>query len=136
MRLRPAFTLIEILVSVLILSGSVVYVLKVHSQNHEHITYITERNKHALEDSLFLSNNILQYHKHTKSAYDMLRDHLKIDDTKSRKILKKIEKEIYIPHPTNLLSDQTAAGPAASINEIKLKGDFSSTYYRFDFQSF
>jgi len=49
---QPAFTLIEVLVSVLILSGTIVYALKIHSQNHEQIVYISERSKLSLQDSL------------------------------------------------------------------------------------
>lgn len=133
--LRPAFTLIEILVSVMILSGAIVYVLKVHSQNHEQITYIVERNKHALEDSLFLTDKILRYHKSEKSAYDLLQDELKVDKFESRKILKEMKREIYIPQPINLLPDEETEGPAAIIREIKIKGVYSSSYFRFELQS-
>jgi prepilin-type N-terminal cleavage/methylation domain-containing protein len=133
--LRPAFTLIEILVSVMILSGAIVYVLKVHSQNHEQIAYIVERNKHALEDSLFLTDKILRYHKSEKSAYDLLQDELKVDKFESRKILKEMKREIYIPQPINLLPDEETEGPAAIIREIKIKGVYSSSYFRFELQS-
>jgi len=127
--LRPAFTLIEILVSVLILSGSIVFVLKIYSQNHEQIVYITERNKHALEDSLFLSQRTLQYHKEEKSAYDLLRPNIKIDKYESRQILEKITRHIYIPEQTLLLSEEDGDEPKATMDEIKLKGEFSSSYF-------
>jgi len=133
--LRPAFTLIEILVSVMILSGAIVYVLKVHSQNHEQITYITERNKHALEDSLFLTDSALRYHKSEKSAYDLLETDMKVDKFKSRKILKALKRDIYLPQPINLLPEEEAQGPAAIINEIKIKGNYSSSYFRFELRS-
>jgi len=61
--LRHAFTIIEILISVIIISISIVYVLKVHSQNHAQIVYISERNKLSLQDSLFLANDVTRYHK-------------------------------------------------------------------------
>jgi prepilin-type N-terminal cleavage/methylation domain-containing protein len=133
--LRQAFTLIEILVSVMILSGAIVYVLKVHSQNHEQITYIVERNKHALEDSLFLTDKVFRYHKSEKSAYDLLQDDTKVDKFESRKILKEMKREIFIPEPINLFPEEEGQGPAATFREIKIKGLYSSSYFRFEIQS-
>jgi len=119
----------------MILSGAIIYVLKVHSQNHEQIAYIVERNKHALEDSLFLTDKVIQYHKSEKSAYDLLQDDLKVNDFKSRKILKEMKRKIFIPQPINLLPEEEAEGPAAIIREIKIKGVYSSAYFRFELQS-
>ncbi|MCF6205628.1 MAG: prepilin-type N-terminal cleavage/methylation domain-containing protein [Sulfurovum sp.] len=133
--LRPAFTLIEILVSVLILSGAIVYVLKIHSQNHEQITYISERNKHALEDTLFLGKEVLRYHKSEKSAYDLLQNEIKVDDFKSRRILKALKRHIYIPEPIDLSPEEETQGPAAIVNEIKIKADYPATYFRFELRS-
>ena len=89
--LRPAFTIIEILVSVLILSVSIMYILQIHSSNHEQIVYISERNKHALEDSLYLGSDVLKYHKESKSAYDLIEKEFKVKEFKSREILKKTD---------------------------------------------
>ncbi len=134
---RPAFTLIEILVSVLILSGAIVYVLKVHSQNHEQIVYVTERNRHALEDSLFLGKEVLRYHKSEKNAYDLLQNSgLKVDKFESRKILKALKRQITIPEPITLLPDEEAQGPAATVDQILIKDTYSSRYYRFKIQTF
>ena len=94
---RPAFTLIEILVSVLILSGSIVYALQIHSQNHEQILYISERSKLSLQDSLFLAEEVRAYHKDKKESYDIVSRYFKIDDLKSREILKNISREYTIP---------------------------------------
>jgi len=135
--LRPAFTLIEILISVLILSTSIVYILKIYGQNHEQIVYITQRNAHALEDSLFLGKDVLRYHKEEKSAYDLIEREIKVDNFESRKILKNIKRTIFIPEPITLSPEEEGdETPAAVINEIKLKGDYASTYFRFDLQSF
>jgi hypothetical protein len=78
----------------------------------------------------------MHYHKSEKSAYDILRDDIKIDAFESRKILKEIKNYIYIPQPINIVPNAEMEGPAATINKIKLKGNFSSTYYRYSFQSF
>ena len=133
--LRPAFTIIEILVSVIIISVSIVYVLKLHSQNREQIVYITERNKLSLQDSLFLADNALRYHKEKKDAYEVLRPYFKIDDFKSREILKKAQREYFIPETVNLTPEEDF-GPAATVEEIKLKDRYSSAYFRFKINTF
>jgi len=138
--LRPAFTLIEILISVLILSGSIVYALQIHSQNHDLIVYISERGKLSLQDSLFLSDDASRYHKDKKEAYDVISRYFKVDDFKSRKILKNISREYYIPEPINLSADEESADkesvPNAVIEEIKIKDKFSSSYFHFKINSF
>jgi len=48
--IRPAFTIIEILVSIVIISFSILFVLRIHSDNRDHIIYLSERNKHALQE--------------------------------------------------------------------------------------
>jgi len=132
---RPAFTLIEILISVLILSGTIVYALKIHSQNHEQIVYISERNKLSLQDSLFVAEDTLRYHKDTKTAYDIIEKHFKVDDLKSREILKKISREYFIPETIQLMAEGEIT-PSAVIDEIKIKDKFSSFYFHFKINSF
>ncbi|HFS82637.1 MAG TPA: hypothetical protein ENK71_01580, partial [Epsilonproteobacteria bacterium] len=78
--MRPAFSIIEVLVSVVILSTSIIYILKIHDNQREEILYLTERNKRTLEDSLFLSNDTLNYHKEEKNAYELLRKSFKIKE--------------------------------------------------------
>jgi len=130
--LRPAFTIIEILVSVLIISVSIIYVLKIHSSNREQIIYISERNKRALSDSLFLSREVLRHHKEKRSAYDLLeRERFKIKELKSREILKKEEREIFIPEEIVIVPPPDVPGPSAVVNEVKLKGEHSSNYWHF-----
>jgi len=131
----PAFTLIEVLISVLILSGTIVYVLKIHSQSHEQIVYISERSKLSLQDSLFVTDDTLKYHKDTKTAYDVVEKYFKIDDLKSREILKKISRDYFIPEPIQLIADENEV-PAAVVDEIKIKDKFSSSYFHFKINSF
>ncbi len=132
---RSAFTLIEVLVSVLILSGTIVYALKIHSQNEEQIIYISERSKLSLQDSLFVSNDSIKYHKDTKTAYDVLRKYFKVEDQKSREVLKNISREYFIPEPIKIITDEAEA-PAAVVDEIKIKDKFSSSYFHFKINSF
>ena len=132
---HSAFTLIEVLISVLILSGTIVYALKIHSQNHEQIVYISERGKLSLQDSLFVGDDALKYHKDTKTAYDVVERYFKVDDLKSREVLKKISREYFIPEPIQLIADENEA-PAAVVDEIKIKDQFSSSYFHFKINAF
>ncbi len=134
--LRPAFTIIEILISVIILSLAIVPVLKVHTDNHEQIVYISERNKRALQDSLYLNSTILQQHKDTKTAYEILAGSFKINELKSREILKKNSREIYIPEEIKITPLPEQGGPTAIVNEVMIKDKHSSSYYHFKLDAF
>jgi len=134
--LRPAFTIIEILVSVIIISFSIIYVLKIHTSNHEQIVYISERNKRALEDSLYLTRNILKHHQDTKTADDILAKFFRIKELESRDILKKNKRSIYIPEEIRIVPPPDTRGPRALVNEVKLKGKHSSVYWHFKITSF
>lgn len=134
--LRPAFTIIEILISVIILSFAIIFVLQVHTDNQEQIVYISERNKHSLQDSLYLSPNILRHHKDRKSAYDVTRDFFDIRESESREILKQNERDIFIPEEIIILPPPNIPGPTATVNEILLKGQHSAIYHRFKINSF
>ena len=134
--LRSAFTLIELLISVVIISFAVIYVLKLYTTNKKQIIYISERNKRSLEDSLYLTKNILKHHKDTKSADDILSKYFKIKESDSRDILKKNERSIYIPEEIRIVPPPDRPGPTAVVNEVKLKGKHSSIYWHFKITSF
>lgn len=133
--LRSAFTIIEILISVIIISVSIIFVLKLHSQNHEQIVYISERNKLSLQDSLFLTDDVIRYHKDRKEAYELLEKHFKIKESKSRELLKKNARDFFIPEPINILPVD-GYGPTAIVDEIMLKDKHSSIYYHFKISNF
>ena len=132
---KAAFTLIEVLISVLIISGSIVYALQIHSQNHEQIIYISERAKLSLQDSLFVADDARRYHKDTKSAYDVIERYFRIEDLKSREILKKIERTYNIPEVISLSAEESGT-PSAEVNEIKIKDKYSSSYFHFTINAF
>ncbi len=134
--LRPAFTIIEILISVIIISFAIIFVLKIHSDNHEQIVYITERNKRSLQDSLFLNHEILDHHKDNKSAYDILEKEFTIKELESREMLKKITRDIFIPEEIKIEPPKDMPGPTAIINEVLLKDKHSGIYYHFTIESF
>lgn len=134
--LRPGFTIIEILISVIILSLAIIPVLKVHTDNHEQIVYISERNKRALEDSLYLSSTILRHHHDNKNAYEVLERFFTIKELKSREILKRNSRNIFIPEEINIMPSGEQGGPSAVVHEIMLKDKHSSHYYLFSLGSF
>jgi len=134
--LRPAFSILEILISVIIISYSIVFILKINSSNHEQIVYLSERNKRSLEDSLYLTKNILKYHKETKSAYELLQREFDIKKDESREILKKNERSIFIPKAITIVPPPDTIGASAIVNEVKLKGIHSSIYWHFKITSF
>ncbi len=133
---RDAFTIIEVLISVIILSISILLVVKIHSDNHEQIIYISERNKLSLQDSLFTSPDILSYHMDNRSVYDIIGKSIKIKETESREILKDITREIYLPDMIEILPAQDQQGPTAIVNPVMIKDKYSSIYYHFKIQSF
>ncbi len=133
--LRQAFTLIEVLVSVLIISGSIVYALQIHSQNHAQILYISERGKTALQDSLFLTEDASRHHKDEKDAYSMIERYFRVDDLESRRVLKNISRTYNIPEPIRLNADEEGM-PTATIEEVQMKDKFSSSYFHFNISGF
>jgi len=134
--LRPAFTIIELLISVVIISFAILYVLQLYTTNKKQIVYISERNKRSLEDSLYLTRNILKHHKDTKSADDILTKYFKIKELDSREILKKNERSIYIPEEIRIVPPPDRPGPTATVNEVKLKGKHPSIYWHFKITRF
>ncbi len=135
-QLRPAFTIIEILISVIILSLAIIPVLKVHTSNHEQIVYLSERNKRSLEDSLYLDSSILKYHRDNKTAYDILEKFFKVKEQESREILKKSSRDIFIPEEIEIIPLEEQGGPTAMVDKIMLKDKHSSIYYQFKLESF
>ena len=134
--LRSAFTLIELLISVVIISFAIIYVLKLYTTNAKQIVYISERNKRSLEDSLYLTRNILKHNKDKKSADDILSKYFRIKEFDSRDILKKNERSITIPEEIRIVPPPDTPGPTAVVNEVQLKGKHSSIYWHFKITSF
>ena len=78
----------------------------------------------------------MKHHKDNKTAYEVLENFFKIKEFKSREILKKSSRDIFIPEEIKLLPPQERPGPTAIINEIMLKDKHSSIYYHFKLESF
>ncbi len=121
---RSAFTIIEVLVSVVLISIVVLAIIKIQQKNRSMALYISDRDKVELSNTLFMGDEIEKYHKDKKDAYTLLSQRFKISDLESRTILKKIKRDIYISDPI-VLSDDTLP---VEINELLLKGDYSSRF--------
>ena len=133
--MRPAFTLIEILISVVILATSIVYVMKIYDQKHTQTAYIMQRNSAALSDSLFLTNDVQRYSKEEKNAYDLLHGTFRNLSAKTAKLLKHTKRNIYVGAPEKLIGNDEESGdssnPNVEVRKIILKDTFNATYHRF-----
>ena len=65
----------------------------------------------------------------------IIEKYFKVDDLKSREILKKISREYFIPETIQLMAEGEIT-PSAVVNEIKIKDKFSSFYFHFKINSF
>lgn len=131
---KKAFTLIEVIVSVIIVSIVVMGAMQLQEQNSDMVTYLLKRGNSELDNSLFLSKEVVKYSKDKKSAYDLLIDKFSIKDFESRDILKKIEKKIDTTEPKPIPVGETEDNPAIFTfysSEILLNGKYPSRYYIF-----
>jgi len=127
-----AFTLIEVLVSVIIVSIVVVGALKLQGQNSDMASYLLKRGNSELDNALFLTDRVQRYDQSKKNAYDILADEFQIKDDESRQLLKKIEKKINITEATPILVGTEDTGVLTFYsNEILLKGTYPARYYTF-----
>jgi len=97
---------------VILISGVILGILKLLEESRSQAVYISQRNLVALQDSLYLTPNSLKYHKENKDAYTILDPYFKIDNFNSKKILKEITRDIFIPEPLTIsLFDDGEEGP-------------------------
>jgi prepilin-type N-terminal cleavage/methylation domain-containing protein len=131
---KKAFTLIEVIMSVVIVAIVVMGAMQVQEQNSDMATYLLKRGNSELDNALFLTEKVHRYSKDKKNAYDMIIDEFSIKDFDSRDILKKIEKKINIteaePIPVGATEDEPALFTFYS-SEILLNGNYPARYYTF-----
>ena len=131
---KKAFTLIEVIMSVMIVSVVVMGAMQLQEQNSDMATYLLKRGSSELDNALFLTKKVQRYTNDKKNAYDLLVDEFSIKDFESRDILKKIEKKINItealPMPISAGEDEAPIFVFYS-NEILLNGDYPARYYTF-----
>ncbi len=130
---KQAFTLIEVIISVIIVSIVVMGAMQLQEKNSDMASYLLKRGDSELDNSLFLTKKVQRYSNDKKSSYDLLVDEFSIKDFDSRDILKKIEKKINItealPIPVGVDGDTPQF--VFYSNEILLNGDYPARYYTF-----
>jgi prepilin-type N-terminal cleavage/methylation domain-containing protein len=132
--MKKAFTLIEVIMSVIIVSIVVMGAMELQNKNREMAIYIAQRGNSELDNSLFLTKNIYKYNKDEKDAYELLRDEFNIKDDNSREILKTITKKINITEDKDIpISIEEGGEPIFTFytNEVLLKGKYPARYYNF-----
>jgi len=123
--LKKGFTIIEIIVSVLIIAIVTLTLAKINRQNSVMVDYVTTRLQNELSNTLFLHPNVMKYDKSKKDAYTILHG-MKIKSDKAKAYLKKLERKIFVD---NDVPTQKMIVPI-HLNAIMLKSEFSTRYYR------
>lgn len=123
--MKKAFTIIEIIVSVVIIAIVTLTLAKINKQNAVMVDYVTTRLQNELSNTLFLTDEAFKYDKSQKDAYTLLRG-LKIRNEEARAYLKKLKRKIYIAQD---LPIENMVIPI-HLNAIMLKSQFSTRYYR------
>ena len=127
---QQAFTIIEVLVSVVLISIVALGAVKLQQESRAMALYLSDRSKSELSNTLFLGKEVMRYHKEEKDAYTLLSKTFKVSDDTSREILKESKRSIFIPDPIKL-SDETLP---VKVNEIMLKGNYPSRFFHFEAQ--
>jgi len=132
--MRRAFTLIEVIMSVIIVSIVVMGAMKLQDKNREMAIYIQQRGSSELDNSLFLTTRIYRYDKSETNAYELVRYEFNIKEDSSREALKKITKKINITEDKDIpISIEEGSEPVFTFytNEVLLKGKYPARYYNF-----
>jgi len=127
--MRRGFTIIELMVSVILISVVIMAILKLQSQTRDMAYYISNRGKAEFANTLFTTDSIQKYHKANKDAYSVIGDSFKSDKFDTKEILEKTKRDIFISDPLELDEDQALP---FKVYQIKLRGDSAaSSFYRF-----
>ncbi len=123
--MRKAFTLMEIMVSVVLISIVVLGIVKIQKENIYMAKYIAGRVQAELSNTLFLGKSTMKYDKDEKDAYTVL-SHLKVKKLESRELLKKIKRKIHISDPIPI----GELPIPIELKAIMLKSEYSGRFYR------
>ena len=125
--MKRAFTLIEIIVSVIIIAIVTLTLAQINKQNANMVDYITSRNKYELINTLFLTKEAIKYNKSKKDAYTLLYK-MRIKNSDVKLYLKKIKRKIFV---LDNIPIKKMIVPV-NLRAIMLKSKFSTRYYRFE----
>ena len=93
--MKRGFTLIEIIISVVIIAIVTLSLAKINRQNANMVDYVTTRNKYELTNTLFLTQEAAKYNKSEKDAYTLL-SKMGIKNSDVRMYLKNLKRKIYV----------------------------------------
>ena len=123
--MRKAFTLMEIMVSVALISIVVLGIVKLQKENIFMAKYIAGRVQSELSNTLFLGKTAMRYNRDEKDAYTLL-SHLHLRNDKSKEILKKITRKIYVTDPLPI----GELPLPIELRAVMLKSEYSARFYR------
>ena len=123
--MRKAFTLMEIMVSVVLIAIVVLGIIKLQKENIFMAKYIAGRVQSELGNTLFLTKEAMRYDKDEKDAYTLLGS-MPIRNDQSKEILKKITRKIYISEPLPI----GELPIPIEVRAIMLKHEYASRFYR------
>jgi len=123
--MRKAFTLMEIMVSVVLIAIVVLGIIKIQKENIFMAKYIAGRVQSELGNTLFLGKASLRYNKDKKDAYALL-SNMHIRNEKSKEILKEITRKIYITDPLPI----GKLPIPLELRAVMLKSEYSARFYR------
>ena len=123
--MRKAFTLMEIMVSVVLISIVVLGIVKLQKENIFMAKYIAGRVQSELSNTLFLGKTAMRYNRDEKDAYTLL-SHLHLRNDKSKEILKKITRKIYVTDPLPI----GELPLPIELRAVMLKSEYSARFYR------
>lgn len=123
--MRRGFTIIEIIVSVVIIAIVTLTLAKINKQNANMVDYVTSRLQSELSNTLFLHPDAFKFDKSEKDAYTILHN-MKIKNEKAKAYLKKIKRKIYTQEDIPI--DKMIV--PIHLHAIMLKSKFSTRYYR------
>jgi len=128
--LRKAFTIIEVMVSVLLISVVILAIIQMQKQTKDMALYLSDRGKNELSNTLFLDKSISKYNKAEKDAYTILQaQSFHINDDETKKILKNISRKINISDPLIMGDEQLIP---INLNYIMLKAQYSARFIHFE----
>jgi len=122
-----AFTIIEIIVSVIIIAIVTLTLAKISKQNSAMVDYVTSRLKNELSNTLFLHPEAFKYDKSRKDAYTILAS-MKIKNDKTKAYLKRLKRKIYVDDEIPV---KKMIIPA-TLKALMLQSSFSTRFYRVD----
>ncbi len=128
---KKAFTIIELLISVVLISIVIAAILQMQQQTRDMAVYITDRSKSEFTNTLFVIDESERYHNSEKDAYTLISQSFKFDDFKNKEILEKKKKNIFVTDALKLVEIEDMPPIPFEVKKILLKGNSSSIFYRF-----